>query len=311
MTGPPSNYEDLIQVIHDGFDGLSPSYQKVAVFLTQNPNDTAMLSVQAIAEQCGVHASSLVRFAQLFGYNGFRDLKAVFQARLATAAPGFDARLKALKSDLSAHADNGGAAAFLRDLVVRDIASLEDLLANIDEQDAIRAVDLMEQADTIHIVGQLRSEPVAVLLRYILTMLGRRTVALDASGGLATQMAKVMGPRDLLLAVSFRFYATEVVNIVEAAAARRVPIVAISDTTLSPLAKSASVLFAVPEHEYTFSRSLAAPMCLAQALMVALAARLQGDQDAPRIPVATQQPGRAKRPPPATRRKHSKRPGRG
>ena len=71
-------------------------------------------------------------------------------------------------------------------------------------------------------------------------------------------------------------------------AARGVPIVAISDSTLSPLAKNARVLFAVPEHEYTFSRSLAAPMCLAQALTVALAARLQKDLDGnPRIPVVT------------------------
>jgi DNA-binding MurR/RpiR family transcriptional regulator len=86
--------------------------------------------------------------------------------------------------------------------------------------------------------------------------------------------------------VSFRFYAIEVVNVVEEAAGRGVPIIAISDTTLSPLAKNAKVLFAVPEHEYTFSRSLAAPMCLAQALTVALAARLQKNTD-PRIPTVT------------------------
>ncbi len=74
-------------------------------------------------------------------------------------------------------------------------------------------------------------------------------------------MARTMRAEDVLLAVSFRFYATEVVNIVEAAAGRGVPIIAISDSTLSPLAKCADVLFPVPEREYTFSRSLAAPMC--------------------------------------------------
>ena len=51
----------------------------------------------------------------------------------------------------------------------------------------------------------------------------------------------------------------------------------------------AEVLFAIPEHEYTFSRSLAAPMCLAQALTVALAARLQRNRTSPRIPVVTGQ----------------------
>ena len=78
-------------------------------------------------------------------------------------------------------------------------------------------------------------------------------------------------------------------NIAEEAEQSGVPIIAISDTTLSPLMKSARILFAVPEHEYTFSRSLAAPMCLAQALMVAVAARLQHNSVDPRIPTVTGQ----------------------
>jgi DNA-binding MurR/RpiR family transcriptional regulator len=114
-------------------------------------------------------------------------------------------------------------------------------------------------------------------------------VLLDASGGLATHMARATEKTDLLFAVSFRFYATEVVNIVEETAKRGVPVIAISDSTLSPLAKHANVLFPVPEHEYTFSRSLAAPMCLAQALTVALAARLQKNAQSPRIPIVTEQ----------------------
>ena len=146
----------------------------------------------------------------------------------------------------------------------------------------------MHKADTVYLLGQLRSAPVVELLRYVLTMLGKRTVLLDPGGGLATHMAKVARKGDVLFVVSFRFYATEVVNVAEESARRGVPILAITDSTLSPYAKLARVLFAVPEHEYTFSRSLAAPMCLAQALCVALAARLQKNSDTPpRIPVVT------------------------
>ena len=146
---------------------------------------------------------------------------------------------------------------------------------------------MLEGADTVYLIGQLRSAPVVELLRYVLTMLGKRTVLLDASGGLATHMARAARATDVLFVVSFRFYATEVVNVAEETAGRGVPILAITDSTLSPYAKLAEVLFAVPEHEYTFSRSLAAPMCLAQALCVALAARLQKDGGEPRIPVVT------------------------
>jgi DNA-binding MurR/RpiR family transcriptional regulator len=284
----PENYEDLIRVIHDRYEDMSKSYQKIAVYLTQNPNDVAVLSVNAIADRCGVHASSFVRFAQALGYEGFKELQVLFQKRLSTAAPGFEARIKALESELGTREDRSELG-FLRDLVVRDIASLQDMLTEIPAESLVQAVGLLEKAESIFLIGQLRSTPVVELLRYILTMLGKRCVLLDPGGGLATHMARAMRAGDVLMAVSFRFYANEVVNVVEEAGRNGVPIIAISDSTLSPLAKSARVLFAVPEHEYTFSRSLAAPMCLAQALTVALAARLQNNAVNPRIPTVTGQ----------------------
>lgn len=282
---PPESYEDLIKLIHDRYDDMSKSYQKIALYLTQNPNDVAVLSVNAIGAKCGIHASSFVRYAQSLGYKGFKELQSVFQRRLTTAAPGFDARVRALETELGGVRE--GEMAFLADLVARDVASLQELLASVDASALATAADMMEAADTVYLIGQLRSAPVVDLLRYVLTMLGKRTVLLDASGGLATHMAKVARPTDVMFVVSFRFYATEVVNVAEETAARGVPIIALTDSTLSPYAKLARILFAVPEHEYTFSRSLAAPMCLAQALSVALAARLQKNTDAPRIPVVT------------------------
>lgn len=284
---PPPNYEALTEAIENAYDNLSRTFQQIGRFLTQNPNDMAMQSINALAERCGVHASSLVRFAQHFGYSGFKELQVIFQARLAIAAPGFESRLNALKAELELHRQSG-AKGPLGDLVARDIASLQDLLAHTSEEQLARATDLMIEAETIYVAGQLRSAPIAVFIRYVLTMLGRRVVLLDANGGLATEMAKLMTPRDLLMAISFRFYAKEVVDITERAAAMAVPIIAISDSRLSPLAKTATVLFEVPEDEYTFSRSLAAPMCLAQSLLVGLAAKLQdsGGREA-RIPILT------------------------
>ncbi|MFQ5623915.1 MAG: MurR/RpiR family transcriptional regulator [Paracoccaceae bacterium] len=283
---PPSNYEDLIRLIHELYDGLSPANQQIAVFLTQNPNDIAVHSINVLGRRCGVHASSLVRFAQQFGYSGFKELQRVFQLRLVTAAPGFEARANRLKAELGAD-DADAPRGHLKDLVVRDIASLEEVLSNTTEESFDRAVEILRGARNIYLLGQLRSEPIVSLVRYLLTMLGRRAILLDASGGLATHMARTMEPRDALFAVSFRFYATEVVNIAEDARRNGIPIIAITDSTLSPLAKSASVLFSVPEHEYTFSRSLAAPICLAQALMIGLAAKLNRS-DSPRIPTVTQ-----------------------
>lgn len=283
---PPPNYEAFTREIEEAYDDLSSTNQLIGRYLTQNPNDVAIKSINAIAERCSVHASSLVRFAQAFGYSGFRELQGIFQARLATAAPGYEARVNALRSELELH--KGGPRGVLGDLVARDIASLQDLMSQASDEKFERSVDLLAAADTIYLIGQLRSAPIAIFMRYVLSMLRRRVVLLDANGGLATEIAKVMTPADVLIAISFRFYAKEVISIADGAHAAGVPIIAISDSRLSPLAKTASVLFEIPEDEYTFSRSLAAPMCLAQALMVALAARLQSvGVGETRIPIAT------------------------
>jgi DNA-binding MurR/RpiR family transcriptional regulator len=285
QTRPPTDYEGLVELIQREYEGLSRSFQAVARYLTQNPNDVAIQSINDIAGRCGVHASSLVRFSQSLGYEGFKDLKELFNRRLATAAPGFEARVNALKDDLRLH-KRGSPKGFLGDLVARDMATLQDLFNDTPDEDLVRAVDLLADAETVYVAGQLRSAPIAVFMRYVMTMLQRRVVLLDANGGLATHSARVMRRSDVLVSISFRFYAKEVVSVTEEAYAAGIPIIAVTDGMLSPLAKCATVLFSVPEGDYAFSRSLAAPMCLAQALMVSLAARLQKDP-APQIPIVT------------------------
>lgn len=287
---PPriANYESLVNAITEAYPSLSDRFQQVARFLTQNSNAVAMQSINTIAEQCGAHPSILVRFAQHFGFSGFKQLQGVFQTRLSTAAPGYRERISALDADLERNKRNGNMG-FLHDLVVRDIATLQELLNSVNEQSLTDAARLLKNADTIFIAGQLRSEPIAAFLRYVLSMLRRRVILLDPAGGLAPEMAQVMGKKDVLVGISFRHYAKEVVAIADVAAANGTPIVTITDSQLSPLAKNATVLFTVPEDEYSFSRSLAAPMCITQCIAIALAASLQDDsENTPHIPTVTE-----------------------
>lgn len=285
--GPP-NYEDLVQEIHDRYEALSKTNQRIAEYLLHHPNEAAIRSVNVLAESCGVHAATVVRFAQTFGYSGFRELQDVFGRRIITAAPGFEARAARLQAQLSDQKTDG-ILEHLHDIALRDVAAIEDLVETISTEQMERAITLLDGARIIYLLAQLRAQPIALLMQYLLTMIGRPCVLLDEPGGLSTHMARQIGPEDALFVASFRFYATEVVNITEEVAAKKVPIVAFSDSTLSPLAKNVDILFSMPEHDYTFSRSLAAPMCLAQALIIGMAARQKGGDGATvRIPVATE-----------------------
>jgi DNA-binding MurR/RpiR family transcriptional regulator len=286
--GVPIKYEAIVNLIVEKYANLSPRNQQLARYFTRNPNTVALESISCISKKLGVPPSSFVRFAQSFGYSGFKEMQALFRARLATAAPGFQERISALEGELSCNVE-GGNVGLLRDLVLRDTAALQTLLGGVSEKSLREATKLLAKAKVIYIAGQLRSQPIVSFLRYVLTMLKRRIVLLDPAGGLAGEMARTMHAHDVLVAISFRHYAQEVVAITDAALAKQVPTIVITDSQLSPLAKNARVLCEIPEDEYGFSHSLAAPMCLVQCIAVCLAAALDpGGRIAPRIPTVTQ-----------------------
>lgn len=284
----PSHYEGAINLITANYEKLSDGYKQVARFFTQNPTIIALESINAVAAKTKVHPSTLVRFAQNLGYSGFKELQGVFQTRLATAAPGFRERVSVLDAEISRNAAKGNVG-FLRDMVVRDMAALQGLLETVSEADLQKAASLCASAGCIYVAGQLRSEPIAELMRYLMTMLGRKVIFMDSSGGLSQETALTMGKGDMLIAIAFRHYAKEVVSIAEYAVKAGVPVLAITDSQLSPLAKGAEVLFTIPEEEYTFSRSLAAPMSLVQTIATATAAKLRPKSgDEVRIPTVTE-----------------------
>ena len=91
MAGPIS-YEQLINQITDRYEALGRRSRDIARYVVQNPNEIALNSAKGIAERVGVEASSLVRFAQGFGFSGFAEMQRIFQSRLLTAAPGYAER---------------------------------------------------------------------------------------------------------------------------------------------------------------------------------------------------------------------------
>lgn len=288
-------YEALINEIVDRHISLSDGNQKIARYLVQNPNDAALLSLQKIAKRVGVPPSTLVRFAKMFGYKGFSDMQKVFETRLRTAAPGFSERVSALNRELGADALKGSTR-ILHEHVVADIASLQNLLQSVTEERINEAIMLLGKARTVHVIGQLRSYPVAFFLKYLFTMLGLDVRLLDSAGGLATEEAKLIDTDCVVFAISFMHYAHEVVKIAEESFLRGVPVISITDSQLSPLAKTSTVCFYVPEPHYRFSRSIAAPVCLANVLVYALAAKLRPlDKETPHISTVTERRNRQRK----------------
>jgi len=272
MAAAARSYEDLKGSLSRLYPGLSPQLQRIATFALEHPQDMALDTVAKLARGAGVQPSALVRFAQALGYDGFSELQRVFRGRLverSNHSPGlrnYRERIAAFRADQP----RSGPGGVLDQFVADGIASLEQLHEHVSSEDLASAVREISQAKTIYVLGHRRSFPVAYYLAYALTQLELNTHLLDSVGGMLRDPAQLIGPKDALVVVSFKNYTPEVVDIARGCHARKVPVVAITDNALSPLARQAKVCFQIEEKTSKPFRMLVAPMCLAQALVVAV-----------------------------------------
>jgi DNA-binding MurR/RpiR family transcriptional regulator len=103
-----------------------------------------------------------------------------------------------------------------------------------------------------------------------LTQLDLNAHLLDSMGGMLRDKAELIAPKDALVAMSFKNYTAEVVEVAAACRARKVPVIAITDNALSPLAPHATVCFQIEEKGAQPFGMLAGPVCFAQALVIAV-----------------------------------------
>ena len=275
----PEDFESLKAQIADRYGTLSGQLKRIAEFALDRPDDLALATVSSIAQSVGVQPSSVVRFAKAFGYDGFSDMQRLFRQRLIAASPSYRERIRSFEGGQEQPAENP---ALLNDFVEQGSAALALLRdpAIVERLDG--AVDLLSKARKVLLLAQRRAFPVAFYLSYALGRLERPCLLLDGVGGLLRQQAALAGPEDVMVAASFRPYALEVVEIVAERRAAGIPVIALTDSALSPIAREASLSFELQEPEGHAFRTLVAPILLAQVLVVSLGHRLAGTD--PRSP---------------------------
>ena len=278
---PPDNLESLRSAITSRYEELSPRLKQVASFVLDNPNDIALETLAVNAKRCDVQPSTIVRFAKVFGYSGASEMQRLFRDEILTAAPSpsYSERIRQF-NERSDSVDRMLPYNVMQEFAESNIIALEHLRDAVRKEDLDRSIDLIQNAHTIYLAGVRRSFPVAAYLAYSLSHVEKRAFLLDGVAGMTSEQSWMLGADDLLIAVSFKPYANETLSVVETAAANGVPMIAISDSRLSPIAKNADVCFEIKDAEVRQFRSLTASMCLAQTLVISYAYKFGLDKSA-------------------------------
>ena len=270
---PPRDFAGLRSLLIERHQSLPKRLAQVARFAVAHPDEMAFGTAAGIAEQAAVQPSTLVRFAQTIGYQGFSDLQEIFRARLRERWPDYEERLENLSRQ-----DPGqeGGPDLLNGFAQAGVTSLMRLRDTIDAGQLSKAAGLLAAADTVYLLGQRRAFPIAAYTAYALGKLGVKSTLVDNVGTLGQEQSAFAGPKDALVSVTFTPYTPTTIDLTKQAADRGVPLVAITDSPFSPLTELADVWFEVVEADFAAFRSLSACMCLAMALSVSIADQRRG-----------------------------------
>ncbi|RVC63546.1 MurR/RpiR family transcriptional regulator [Mesorhizobium sp.] len=217
-----------------GFDAMSEQFQMAARYIIDQPHDVALLSMRDQARLAGVQPATMTRLAKHLGLTGYDQLRAIYADAVRSGDFGF-----AGKADVQAVAqkrkgDHGLARDILRAQAAEIIRLAESQLDPI-----VSMARRLASAKSVFCIGLRSSHATAWHLQYILSMIGEKSVMLDAIGGTGSDALARASRNDVLFATSVYPYTRVTVEIAEYAHERRIPVVAITDSEVAPLARIA------------------------------------------------------------------------
>ncbi|MCC6197669.1 MAG: MurR/RpiR family transcriptional regulator [Burkholderiales bacterium] len=257
-------YEQLAGRITEAYPDLPERLQGIARFALGHPDAMALSTVAEIARESGAPPSAVIRFANALGFSGFTELSRIYRERLVARSSTYRERIEQLRRT------GGDQGHVLPQLVDSSIRELERLREHLDPGNLRAAARVVRESDAVFLLAQRRAFPVASYLAYGLAQLEFRAFLLDSVGGMLRQQAGMLRPGNVLIAASFRSYAQEVIDAARAAHGKGATVVAITDQQVSPLARFAKVTLLVGDDPTVQFRSLVAPLCAAQALVMTL-----------------------------------------
>jgi DNA-binding MurR/RpiR family transcriptional regulator len=247
-------YRPLVDRLDAYFHTLSPELQRAARWVRDHPAEVGLQSMRQSAQAAGVSPATMTRLAQALGLDGFDAMRRPVRTQLARSAVGRPA------PDAAASA-----------LALAQTANVASVDSRNDPAALAAAAQRLLRARHVLFLGLRASFGIAHHLQYSCDWLRPCTrLASDPAGAWADQVA-ALEPPDLLVAVSQAPYAVQTVEVVQEVAARGVPILALTDSPLSPLARVATQSLLFDTASPAFFHSMTGAQALAECLMQAVA----------------------------------------
>lgn len=247
---------------------LTPVHRRMAEYVHANPYRAATMRIDELASAVGASVASANRFARTLGFDGYPAFREAlvrgFEATLAHVE-----RLRTAQESPTARGE-----VFDRSLD-QTIVNLHATRDTIDAASAEAAVGAIMKARRVYVLGLGTSGFLAGLMEYNLAPYHEGVESLAQIGGV-THAARHLGratANDLLVAIAFPRYINDTIVLASRAADLGVPVLALTDSAESPLARIAKLTLIVRSERHLGANCDAAVLAAIEALVDAVAHR--------------------------------------
>jgi DNA-binding MurR/RpiR family transcriptional regulator len=268
-AGPSSDqgHQALSAYIQARFDDFSRSQKDVAQYIVDHLDEAAFQTAEELARRACTSSSTVVRFSQALGFEGFPELQQAARDEYRRRPP-----------------DAGGAAVAAAPLFSLDHTEFEAALAadhvNLEEtarklsRSAVEAaVDAIVSAEKVLIAGTDQMAFFASYLRHLLMLLDLRAEIVASPSQEALGRLSRIDENTLVVGLSAGRPHPLITRTMKLARHRKAPTVAITDATLSEVAKLARIRLYYSSNTPAFVRSHTALLAVIQALAYGVYAR--------------------------------------
>ena len=256
--------------IRNKMGDFSKGQKLIAKYIEEHYDKVAFMTASKLGATVGVSESTVVRFATEIGYTGYPELQQAMQEMIRNKLTSVQ-RMEVTASRI-------GNSDILDSVFNQDIDIIRRTMEETPHEDFYRSVDAIVAARKIYILGARSSLALATFLSYYFTLIFENVLLVQSTseGEIFEQMIRI-DERDVVIGISFPRYSKKAVKALNFAHKRGATVIAITDSTLSPMAKEADNLLLARSDIASIVDSLVAPLSLINALIVTTALRKSGE----------------------------------
>jgi len=261
---------NLLAELERRMPDFSKGQKSIASYICNHYEKAAYMTASKLGAAARVSESTVVRFAFELGFAGYPELQNELQEIIKN-------KLTAIQRiDVATEQLGGGD--ILQKVMNMDIEKIRKTMEETSREEFGGAVDAVLEAKNIYILGARSALVLARFLALYFNIIFEnvRLVDTTSSAEMFEQIMRI-GEGDVIIGLSFPRYSKRSAKALEYASKSGARVIAITDSPASPIAEHADYFLKARSDMASFVDSLAAPLSLINALVVAVGIRKRGE----------------------------------